>query len=62
MEKRCLELELEKEALLTRLQTLAELHRNDMQEIRNEYIGQIDLLKANNAILRGKILQQDETT
>ena len=62
LEKRCLELSLEKEALLTRLQTLAELHRSDMQEIRNEYIGQIDLLKANNAILRGKILQQDENT
>ncbi len=62
LEKRCLELALEKEALLTRLQTLAELHRSDMQEIRNEYIGQIDLLKANNAILRGKILQQDENT
>jgi hypothetical protein len=62
LEKRCLELSLEKEALLTRLQTLAELHRSDMQEIRNEYIGQIDLLKANNAILREKILQQDETT
>lgn len=62
LEKRCLELSLEKEALLTRLQTLAELHRSDMQEIRNEYIGQIDLLKANNAILRGKVLQQDENT
>lgn len=62
LEKRCLELSLEKEALLTRLQTLAELHRSDMQEIRNEYIGQIDLLKANNTILREKILQQDENT
>lgn len=62
LEKRCLELSLEKEALLTRLQTLAELHRSDMQEIRNEYIGQIDLLKANNAILRERILQQGENT
>ena len=62
LEKRCLELSLEKEALLARLQTLAELHRSDMQDIRNEYIGQIDLLKANNAILREKILQQGENT
>lgn len=62
LEKRCLELSLEKEALLARLQTLAELHHSDMQEIRNEYIDQIDILKANNAILREKILQQDETT
>lgn len=62
LEKRCLELTLEKEALLTRLQTLAELHRNDMQEIRNEYIDQIDLLKANNAILREQCLHQNETT
>lgn len=62
LEKRCLELTLEKEALLTRLQTLAELHRNDMQEIRNEYIDQIDLLKANNAILREQCLRQNETT
>lgn len=62
LEKRCLELSLEKEALLARLQTLAELHHSDMQTIRNEYIDQIDLLKANNAILREKILQQDETT
>lgn len=62
LEKRCLELTLEKEALLTRLQALAELHRSDMQEIRNEYKGQIDLLTENNAILREKILQQNETT
>ena len=62
LEKRCLELSLEKEALLTRLQTLAELHRSDMQTIRNEYIDQIDLLKANNAILREKILRLDENT
>lgn len=62
LKKRCLELSLEKEALLAKLQGLAELHRSDMQEIRNEYIGQIDLLKANNAILREKILQQGENT
>lgn len=62
LEKRCLELTLEKEALLARLQTLAEVHQSDMRTIRNEYIDQIDLLKANNAILRGKILQQDENT
>lgn len=62
LEKRCLELALEKEALLIRLQTLAELHRSDMQAIRNEYIELIDLLKANNAILREQILQQNEKT
>lgn len=62
LEKRCLELALEKEALLTRLQTLAELHRDDMQTIRNEYIDQIDLLKTNNAILREQCLRQNETT
>lgn len=62
LEKRCLELVLEKDALLAKLQTLAELHRNDMQEIRNEYKGQIDLLTENNAILREKILQQNENT
>ena len=62
LEKHCLELTLEKEALLTRLQTLAELHRNDMQEIRNEYIDQIDLLKANNAILREQYLHHNETS
>ena len=62
LEKRCLELTLEKEALLTRLQTLAELHRSDMQTIRGEYIEQIDLLKENNAILREKILRLDENT
>lgn len=62
LEKRCLELTLEKEALLTRLQTLAEVHHSDMQTIRNEYIDQIDLLKANNAILREQCLRQNETT
>lgn len=61
LEKRCLELTLEKEALLIRLQTLAELHRSDMQEIRNEYVEMIDLLKANNAILREQVLRQDNT-
>lgn len=62
LEKRCLELTLEKEALLARLQTLAEVHHSDMQTIRNEYIDQIDLLKANNAILREQCLRQNETT
>lgn len=61
LEKRCLELTLEKEALLARLQTLAEVHHSDMQTIRNEYIDQIDLLKANNAILREQCLRQNET-
>ncbi len=62
LEKRCLELTLEKEALLTRLQTLAEVHQSDMRTIRNEYIEQIDLLKANNAILREQCLRQNEDT
>lgn len=62
LEKRCLELTLEKEALLARLQTLAEEHRSDMQTIRNEFIERIDLLKANNAILREQVLRQNENT
>lgn len=62
LEKRCLELTLEKEALLARLQTLAEEHRSDMQAIRNEFIERIDLLKANNAILREQVLRQNENT
>ena len=61
LEKRCLELTLEKEALLIRLQTLGEMHRSDMQEIRSEYVEMIDLLKANNAILREQVLRQDNT-
>ena len=61
LEKRCLELTLEKDTLLIRLQTLAELHRSDMQEIRSEYVEMIDLLKANNAILREQVLRQDNT-
>lgn len=62
LEKRCLELTLEKEALLIRLQTLAEEHRSDMQAIRNEFIERIDLLRANNAILREQVLRQNENT
>ena len=62
LEKRCLELTLEKEALLARLQTLAEEHRSDMQAIRNEFIERIDLLKANNAILREQVLRLNENT
>lgn len=62
LEKRCLELTLEKEALLAKLQTLAELHRNDMLAIREEYQERIELLKANNAILRGQCIHQQENT
>lgn len=62
LEKRCLALTLEKEALLIRLQTLAEEHRSDMQAIRSEYVERIDLLKANNAILREQVLRQNENT
>jgi transcriptional regulator with XRE-family HTH domain len=62
LEKQRQELIEERNALLAKFQTLAELHRNDMQTIRNEYIEQIDLLKANNAILREQCLRQQENT
>lgn len=61
LEKRCLELALEKDALLAKLQTLAELHHSDMQAIRNEYAEEIDLLKENNAILRECLRQKNDT-
>ena len=62
LEGRCQELSRENEALRARLQALAELHSRDMQAIRNEYKEQIDLLMANNAILREHVLRQNETT
>jgi transcriptional regulator with XRE-family HTH domain len=62
LEKHCIELTLEKEALLAKLQTLAELHRNDMLAIREEYQERIELLKANNAILRWQCIHQQENT
>ena len=62
LEKQRQELIEERNALLAKFQSLAELHRNDMQTIRNEYIERIDLLKANNAILREQCLRQQENT
>lgn len=62
LEKQRQELFEERNVLLAKLQNLTELHRNDMQTIRNEYKEQIDLLKANNAILREQCIRQKENT
>ena len=60
LEKQCLDLTLEKEALLTKLQTLAELHHNDLQAIRDEHKMEIDLLRENNAVLREQLKLMQE--
>lgn len=57
LERQCLDLKLEKETLLAKQQSLAELHRNDMLAIRAEYQEQIALLKENNALLREKLTE-----
>ena len=62
LEKQRQELIEERNALLAKLQSLAELHRNDMVAIRNEYKEQIDLLRENNMILREQCLRQKENT
>jgi hypothetical protein len=45
----------ERNALLAKFQTLAELHRNDMVAIHDEYKEEIALLKSNNTLLREKL-------
>lgn len=55
LENQCKELIAERNALLAKFQTLAELHRNDMVAIRDEYKEEIALLKSNNTLLREKL-------
>lgn len=62
LEKQRQELIEERNALLAKLQSLAELHRNDMVAIRNEYKEQIDILRENNICLREQCLRQKENT
>ena len=62
LEKQRQELIAERNELLAKLQGLTEQHRNDMVAIRNEYKEQIDILKANNMILREQCLRHKENT
>jgi molecular chaperone GrpE (heat shock protein) len=55
LEKQRQELIEERNALLAKFQNLAELHRNDMIAIHDEYREEIALLKSNNALLREKL-------
>jgi predicted transcriptional regulator len=55
LEKQRQELIEERNALLAKFQTLAELHRNDMVAIHDEYKEEIALLKSNNTLLREKL-------
>ena len=60
LEHQCQELIEERNALLIKLQTLAELHRNDMLAIRDEYKAEIELLRENNALLREQLKLMQE--
>jgi transcriptional regulator with XRE-family HTH domain len=55
LEKQRQELIEERNALLAKFQNLAELHRNDMIAIHDEYREEIALLKSNNTPLREKL-------
>lgn len=55
LEKQRQELIEERNALLAKFQSLAELHRNDMVAIHDEYKEEIALLKSNNALLKEKL-------
>ena len=55
LEKQRQELIEERNALLAKFQNLAELHRNDMIAIHDEYREEIALLKSNNTLLREKL-------
>jgi vacuolar-type H+-ATPase subunit I/STV1 len=55
LEKQRQELIEERDAMLTKLQTLAELHRNDMLAIRDEYKAKVELLCENNMFMREQL-------
>jgi predicted transcriptional regulator len=55
LEKQRQELIEERNALLAKFHNLAELHRNDMVAIHDEYREEIALLKSNNTLLREKL-------
>ena len=52
LEKQCSELTSANDALVAKMQTIEEVHRNDIRAIKAEYKEQIDFLKENNAFLR----------
>ena len=52
LEKQCSELTAANEVLATKMQSIEEVHRNDIRAIKAEYKEQIDFLKENNAFLR----------
>ena len=60
LEKQCAELTSTNEALVAKMQTIEETHRNDIRVIRAEYKEQIDFLKENNAFLRERIQYEIE--
>lgn len=60
LEKQCSELTAANEVLVTKMQAIEELHRNDIRAIKAEYKEQIDFLKENNAFLRERFQWMQE--
>lgn len=60
LEKQCSELTAINEDLVSKLQTIEELHRKDIIAVRTEYKEQVDFLKESNLFLRGQIKWQQE--
>lgn len=60
LEKQCSELSAINEAFVARMQTIEEVHRNDIRIIKAEYKEQIDFLRENNAFLRERLQWQQE--
>lgn len=60
LEKQCAELTSANESLVLRLQTIEEMHRNDIIAIVADYKERIEFLKENNAFLRDQFKWQQE--
>ena len=60
LEKQCAELTSVNEALASKLQTIEETHRKDIQAIIADYKERIDFLKETNAFLREQFKWQQE--
>ena len=62
LEKQCGELTAANEVLVTKMQSIEEVHRSDILAIKAEHKEQIDFLKENNAFLRERFQWAQEHT